>query len=253
VLKTDAATFNRKDVTTLLNEKFKIKHPAFPLKTGSLTNIQHPKSSIQYPVSSITARDAGLVHCLSCHLLIKPGGRNVRVRCPRCGASIEFRKLASIERTWALLITSLIFLFPANLLPIMNVTYLGEKTPNTILDGIEQFIHSGDYFIALIIFFASILVPVFKIAGIMLIMISVQKKWKTWLRHRTLMFRVIKFIGRWSMLDIFVIAILVALVNLGTLTTITPAPAASYFAAVVVFTMLAANTFDARLIWEEPL
>jgi paraquat-inducible protein A len=229
MLKTGAARFNRKDVSTLLNEEFKIENPA----------------------STITAREAGLIHCLSCHLLIKPGVRNVRVPCPRCGASLEFRKLASIERTWALLITSLIFLFPANLLPIMNVTYLGDKTPNTILDGIEQFIQAGDYFIALIIFFASILVPVSKVVGIMLIMISVQKKWKTWLRHRTLMFRMIKFIGRWSMLDVFVIAILVALVNLGTLTTITPAPAASYFAAVVVFTMLAANTFDTRLIWEE--
>ena len=87
--------------------------------------------------------------------------------------------------------------------------------------------------------------------GIMLIMISIQKKWKTWLRHKTLMFRVIKFIGRWSMLDIFVIAIMVALVNLGTLTSIVPAPAATYFAAVVVLTMLAANTFDTRLIWED--
>ena len=174
------------------------------------------------------------------------------MRCPRCNARLHIRKPNSLTRTWALLISSLIFLFPANLLPIMNVTYLGEKEPNTIMEGIEQFIQSGDYFIAMIIFFASILVPVFKIVGIMLIMISIQKKWKTWLRHRTLMFRIISFIGRWSMLDIFVIAIIVALVNLGTLTYITPAPAATYFAAVVVLTMLAANTFDPRLIWEEP-
>jgi len=194
-----------------------------------------------------------LISCLNCRLLTDPGDRKERAACPRCGASLEPRKFHSMERTWALLMTSLIFLFPANLLPIMNVTYLGEKTPNTILDGIQQFIRSGDYFIALIIFFASILVPVFKIVGILLIMISVRKNWKTWLRHRTLMFRIIRFIGRWSMLDIFVIAILAALVNLGTLTTITPAPAASYFAAVVVFTMLAAETFDTRLIWEEPL
>lgn len=194
-----------------------------------------------------------MISCLNCRLLTDPGDRKERAACPRCGASLEPRKFHSMERTWALLMTSLIFLFPANLLPIMNVTYLGEKTPNTILDGIQQFIRSGDYFIALIIFFASILVPVFKIVGILLIMISVRKNWKTWLRHRTLMFRIIRFIGRWSMLDIFVIAILAALVNLGTLTTITPAPAASYFAAVVVFTMLAAETFDTRLIWEEPL
>jgi paraquat-inducible protein A len=119
------------------------------------------------------------------------------------------------------------------------------------MDGIEHFIQSGSYFIALLIFFASILVPVFKVMGIMLIMISIQKKWKTRLRHKTLMFRFIKFIGRWSMLDIFVIAIMVALVNLGTLTAIVPAPAATYFATVVVLTILAANTFDTRLIWED--
>ncbi len=213
----------------------------------------YPVSSIQHPVSILTAREAGLIHCLSCHLLVRAGNGDSGMHCPRCGEPLHSRKSNSLARTWALLISSLIFLFPANLLPIMNVTYLGQKEPNTIIDGIEQFIQSGEYFIAIVIFFASILVPVFKVAGIMLIMISIQKKWKTWLRHRTLMFRIISFIGRWSMLDIFVIAIVVALVNLGTLSSITPAPAASYFAAVVVFTMLAANTFDARLIWEEPL
>lgn len=173
------------------------------------------------------------------------------MRCPRCGARLHFRKPNSITRTWALLISSLILLFPANLLPILTVTYLGDKQPNTIIEGIEHFIQSGTYFIAMIIFFASILVPLFKVVGIMLILTSIQRRWKTWLRHRTLMFRIIKFIGRWSMLDIFVIAIMVALVNLGTLTSITPAPAATYFAAVVVLTMLASNTFDTRLIWED--
>ena len=199
----------------------------------------------------LTAQDAGLIHCLDCHLLTEKRHGIIELRCPRCGARLHSRKSTSLSRTWALLISSLILLFPANLLPIMTVTYLGEKQPNTIMEGIEHFIRSGSYFIALLIFFASILVPVFKVVGIMLIMISIQKKWKTWLRHKTLMFRVIKFIGRWSMLDIFVIAIMVALVNLGTLTSIVPAPAATYFAAVVVLTMLAANTFDTRLIWED--
>ena len=217
-----------------------------------MSSLLNPKSKIQNPKSWVTARQAGLVHCLDCHLLRTMKDDGLVMRCPRCGARLHYRKSDSLTRTWALLISSLIFLFPANLLPIMFVTYLGQKEPNTIIEGIEQFIHSGDYFIALIIFFASILVPVFKVVGIMLIMISIQKKWNTWLKHRALMFRIIKFIGRWSMLDIFVIAIVVALVNLGTLSSITPAPAASYFAAVVVLTMLAASTFDARLIWEEP-
>ena len=198
----------------------------------------------------LTAREAGLVNCLDCHLLTTERDGGLQMRCQHCGARLHLRKSNGMARTWALLITSLILLFPANLLPIMTVTYLGEKEPNTIIEGIEHFIQSGDYFIAMIIFFASILVPIFKVVGIMLIMISIQKRWKTWLRHRTLMFRVIKFIGRWSMLDIFVIAVMVALVNLGTLTSITPAPAATYFAAVVISTILASNTFDTRLIWE---
>ncbi len=199
----------------------------------------------------LTAREAGLTHCLECRLLTAKRHGVVETHCPRCGARLDSRKPASLTRTWALLISSLIFLFPANLLPIMTVTYLGERQPNTIMEGIEQFIQSGSYFIALLIFFASILVPVFKVVGIMLIMISIQNKWKTWSRHKTLMFRIIKFIGRWSMLDIFVMAIMVALVNLGMLSSIAPAPAATYFAAVVVLTMLAANTFDTRLIWED--
>lgn len=199
----------------------------------------------------LTVRGAGLIQCMECHLLTAKRHGIRETNCPRCGAKLQFRKTTSLSRTWALLITSLILFFPANLLPIMNVTYLGEKQPNTILDGIEHFIQSGSYFIGLLILFASILVPVFKVAGIILIMISIQRKWESWLRHKTLMFRIIKFVGRWSMLDIFVIAILVALVNLGTLTTIVPAPAATYFAAVVVLTMLAANTFDTRLIWED--
>jgi len=198
----------------------------------------------------LTAGEAGLLNCLDCHLLTTKGDGALQMHCPRCGARLHLRKTNGMARTWALLITSLILLFPANLLPIMTVTYLGEKEPNTIIEGIEHFMQSGEYFIAIIIFFASILVPIFKVVGIMLIMISIQKRWQTWLKHRTLMFRVIKFIGRWSMLDIFVIAVMVALVNLGTLTTITPAPAATYFAAVVISTMLASNTFDTRIIWE---
>lgn len=199
----------------------------------------------------LTALASGLIQCPDCHFLTKKRDRASKTRCPRCNAKFCFATSASLTRTWALLISSLILLFPANLLPIMTVTYLGDKEPNTIMDGIEHFMQSGSYFIALLIFVASILVPVFKITGMILIMISIRKKWKTWLRHKTLMFRIIKFIGRWSMLDIFVIAIMVALVNLGTLTTIVPAPAATYFAGVVVLTMVAANTFDSRLIWED--
>jgi len=201
--------------------------------------------------TAITARQAGFVLCQKCHLLCDQTMVLTDHHCPRCGARLRQRKFESLARTWALLITSLILLFPANLLPIMTVTYLGEKEPNTILQGVEYFIQSGTYVIAFLIFFASILVPVFKVAGIMMVLLSIQRNWKGWLRHKTLMFRMIRFIGRWSMLDIFVIALMVAIVEFGTLNSIHAAPAATYFAGVVVFTMLAANTFDTRLIWEE--
>ncbi len=200
---------------------------------------------------AITARQAGFVLCQKCRLLSAQKALSNKRHCPRCGMRLHLRKPESLARTWALLITSLILLFPANLLPIMTVTYLGENEPNTILQGVQYFIESGTYVIAFLIFFASILVPVFKVAGIMLVLLSIQRNWKGWLRHKTLMFRMIRFIGRWSMLDIFVIALMVAIVEFGTLNSIHAAPAATYFAGVVVFTMLAANTFDTRLIWEE--
>lgn len=200
-----------------------------------------------------SARDAGLMLCEKCRLLVPKNPALSNGRCPRCGAKLHFRKPDSVSRTWALLVCSVIFLFPANLLPIMTVTSFGDKETNNIMQGIEYFVHSGDYGIAFLIFFASILVPIFKILGIMLVLLSIQRKWKGWLRHKTLMFRVIRFIGRWSMLDIFVIALMVAIVEFGTFNTITAAPAATYFAAVVVLTMLAANTFDTRLIWEDSI
>ena len=200
---------------------------------------------------AMTARQAGFLLCRKCRLLSEQRALFNDHHCPRCGAGLGFPKPESLTRTWAFLITSLILIFPANLLPIMTVTYLGDKEPNTIMQGIEYFIQSGTYVIAFLIFFASILVPIFKVVCIMLVLLSIQRKWIGWLRHKTLMFRMIRFIGRWSMLDIFVIALMVAMVEFGTLNSIHAASAATYFAGVVVFTMLAANTFDTRLLWEE--
>ncbi len=204
-----------------------------------------------HEISPFTARRAGFVLCRECRMLTVQKETATKNHCPRCGARLHSRKPESLTRTWALLITSVIFLFPANFLPIMTVITLGDTAPNTIMEGIQFFIQSGDYLIAFLIFFASVLVPIFKVIGIMLVLLSIRRKWEGWLRHKTLMFRIIRFIGRWSMLDIFVIALMVAIVEFGTLNSIHAAPAATYFAAVVVCTMLAANTFDTRLIWED--
>jgi len=187
-----------------------------------------------------------------CGLLIQSENNNSALAfiCPRCNADVHFRKPQSIPATWALLITAAIFFIPANVLPIMRVDFLGSSEYSTILDGILYFFHEKEYGIGLIIFIASVLVPLFKMVGLTIILLSIKFKWRRGLRHKTAMFRFIVFVGRWSMLDIFVIALMATLVNFGNFTTTLAAPAASYFAAVVVCTMFAAHTFDSRILWD---
>jgi len=197
-----------------------------------------------------TGKDAGLMLCHDCHAVVEPSLGKTSVYCPRCLASVHPRKPESLSYTWALVLTSFMLLFPANLLPIMRVDYLGSPDYSTIMDGIIYFFKEGSYGIGAIILTASVLVPVFKIVGIIMILLSIHFKWQTWLGHKTLMFRFIKFIGRWSMLDIFVIALLTVLVQFGFFSTIQAASAAPYFLGVVISTMLAAEKFDTRLIWD---
>lgn len=199
-----------------------------------------------------TAMAAGFMRCHDCGKLVRaesPPDNGVLV-CPRCEASIHYRNTNAIPRTWALIITAAILLFPANLLPIMRVDFMGSQEYSTIMDGILYFFHSEEYGIGLIIFIASVLVPLFKIIGMVLILLSIRFKWKTWLRHKTVMFRFIQFVGRWSMLDIFVIALMSALVDFGTFTSTQAGPGATYFTAVVICSMFAAITFDPRLLWD---
>lgn len=203
-------------------------------------------------LSEQTAMEAGFMRCHDCGKLVTAGtAPNTGVLvCPRCDAAIHYRNVNAVPRTWALIVTAAILLFPANLLPIMRVDFLGSQEYSTIMDGILYFFHSGDYSIGLIIFIASVLVPLFKIIGMVLILLSIRFKWKNWLRHKTVMFRFIQFVGRWSMLDIFVIALMSALVDFGTLTSTQAGPAATYFTAVVICSMFAAMTFDPRLLWD---
>jgi paraquat-inducible protein A len=204
------------------------------------------------PQNRQTAMDAGFISCHDCGKLVDAGetSHDAKLACPRCHADIHFRKPNSIGRTWALIITAAILFIPANLLPIMRVDFLGSQSFSTIMDGIIYFFHEEEYGIGLIIFIASILVPLFKMIGLTIILLSIRFKWKSWLKHKTAMFHFIEFIGRWSMLDIFVIALMSALVNFGGITSTHAAPAATYFTAVVVTTMVAALTFDSRLLWD---
>ncbi|AZD31818.1 paraquat-inducible protein A [Pseudomonas chlororaphis] len=196
------------------------------------------------------AIDAGILVCNECHELNRQEPDTDEQICTRCGALVHARRPNSIMRTWALLITAAILYIPANVLPIMTVTSLGQGDPSTIMSGVIVLVQHGMIPIAAVVFIASILVPTFKLVGIALLLFSVQRHQPLSARQRILMYRFIEFIGRWSMLDIFVIAILVAVVNFGRLASIEANLGAVAFASVVILTMLAAVTFDPRLIWD---
>ena len=202
----------------------------------------------------LSAKSAGLTQCQVCHkrlrwLVPRP---DVKQRCPRCGAGIRQRHHGSISLSWALTITALILLIPANLLPIMTVSQFGEGEPSTIIGGVVMLLHHGMIPIATLVFIASFAVPFLKISGIIVLLLSVQFNWQMSRRQRTLMYRMVEYIGKWSMLDIFVIAITAKLVAMGKIASIEGDVAAVYFGLAVVFTMLAAILFDQRLIWDAP-
>lgn len=202
----------------------------------------------------LNAKSAGLTQCPICHKLMRwqahrPDSRQV---CPRCGAGIRQRHYGSISQSWALTLTALILLIPANLLPIMTVIQFGEGEPSTIMGGVVLLLHHGMIPIALIVFIASFAVPFLKISGIIVLLLSVQFKWRISRRQRTMMYRMVEYIGKWSMLDIFVITITAKLVAMGKVASIQGNAAAIYFGLAVMMTMLAAMVFDQRLIWDTP-
>ncbi len=195
-----------------------------------------------------TARDAGLAVCHDCGQLVRLSAEHYH--CPRCHAVVHLRTPNSIARSWALLIAAAICYIPANVLPVTVVDAVGQVQGDTIMSGVLYFLHHGDWPLALVIFTASIAVPMSKIAMLMYLLVSVQRRsvWRP--ADRTRVYRIVELIGRWSMLDMFVVTILVALVQLGFFATMQAGAGAPYFGAVVVLTMLAAQQFDPRLIWD---
>lgn len=208
--------------------------------------------STPFAAGSVTAQEAGLVRCHDCGKVVQQVQTEADeiALCPRCRAVLHSRKPGSVRTTWALVICSVVLFVPANVLPIMRVDFLGSPDYSTIMGGILYFFNDGDYLIGIIILIASILVPLFKVVGILLMLLSIQFRWSGWLKHKAKMFRFVEFIGRWSFLDIFVIAILASMVQFGFLSTIGANPAARYFTAVVILTMFAAISFDPRILWD---
>lgn len=188
--------------------------------------------------------------CHACGLLSRRPSDSRTVRCPRCGARLHARKPDSIIRTWAYLIAAGIMYAPANLLPIMETSSLFGTQSDTIMSGVVYLWVSGSWPLALVVFIASIVVPLLKLMALTILVISVQRRSKWRPLQRARLYRLVEGVGRWSMLDVYVVTILVALVHIQTIATISAGPGAIAFSAVVVMTMLAAKSFDPRLIWD---
>lgn len=201
-------------------------------------------------MSTPTAAALGLLSCHACGQLSRGDAGSGEQHCPRCHAHLHARKPNSISRTWALLIASAIVYIPANTLPMMHTSSLFGAQSDTIMSGVVYFWKSGSWYLALVIFVASIMVPMLKMIALALLLVSVQRRWKWRLDQRARLYRLVEIIGRWSMLDVYVVAVIVALVQLKALATIQPGPGAIAFGAVVVLTILAAMTFDPRLLWD---
>jgi paraquat-inducible protein A len=198
----------------------------------------------------VTAAEQGLYSCHVCGLLSKSHQTNLSGFCPRCGTRLHLRKNDSMIRCWAFLISAYILYIPANLLTIMETGSLFKHRKDTIMSGVVHLWQTGFEGIAAIVFIASIMVPLFKLFVLTLLLVSVQRR-STWLiRQRTWLYRVVELVGRWSMLDIYVVTILAAVVQIQSLATVTTGPGAIAFGAVVVLTMFSALYFDPRLIWD---
>jgi paraquat-inducible protein A len=212
---------------------------------NTVEHVEVTSSAQQYPEH--TAARAGLASCRTCHLV---SDINIKF-CPRCYDTLYLRSPNSIQRTLALVITSILFFIPANIYPIMTTTLLNEKTSSTILSGVILFVEEGSYFVALVIFTASILIPIAKILIILWLCYATSRQSVLSKPELTRLYRATEFIGKWSMIDIFVVAILVALVHVTGIMMVEPGFAARTFAAVVILTMLAARQFDVRLMWDK--
>ena len=194
----------------------------------------------------VTALEAGLIACRFCGR-VHPVGLD---HCDRCGGVLNSRDPAGLQKVWALLIAGMIAFIPANIFPMLRTKTLLEESESTIIGGVVELLGHQNYGIAAVVFVASIVIPIGKFLAIMYLAISVRRRSVLNMHQRHKLYDVVEFIGRWSMIDVFVVAILSSLVQLNSLATINPGIAAVSFALSVIFTMLAAQSFDSRLIWD---
>jgi len=198
----------------------------------------------------LTGAAAKIVLCKVCGLLSRPSGPSMPGRCPRCGDPAVLRQRDPIQRTWALVIAAAICYLPANVLPVMTTQTLRSVVPTTIIGGVVRLYADGSWVLALIVLVASVMIPLVKLVALAYLLITVQLRSDRYGRERVRLHRMLKVIGRWSMLDVFVATFSVALVQLRPYMTVVPGSGVLFFTAVVILTIFAADTFDPRLIWD---
>jgi paraquat-inducible protein A len=197
-------------------------------------------------VPVLTAREAGVLGCRHCGRVSEAG----TAICPRCGFTLHSRRPDSLQKVWAWLFAGLVCYIPANLYPMLETRFLGSTTGSTIVGGVVDLAHHGAYFVAAVVFIASVMIPVGKFLVLGYLAWSIQNRVALSRHRRTQLYEAVEFIGRWSMIDVFVVAILAALVNLGIVMGFTPGAAAFFFALSVAFTMISALSLDPRLLWD---
>lgn len=214
---------------------------------------QAPANAAARPVDdaplAASAASRGMTGCHICGLVqrVTPGQP---ARCPRCDAHVHVRKPDSLSRSWALLLAAYVLYIPANLLPMMVTSTIFGVQEDTIMSGVVLFWTSGSWMLATIVFTASILVPLLKLFAMTYLLLTVGRRSVAEPESRTRLYRIVELIGRWSMLDVFVVALVVALVQIRSLASITAGAGTTAFGAVVVLTLLASRCFDSRLIWD---
>ena len=198
----------------------------------------------------VSAAHSGLVSCTACHLLsrsvtpVEPG------HCPRCGAALEARRSGSIQKTWALIIAAAVCYVPANVLPMLESHALGSSESVSVIGGIEYLHNTGSWLLALVVLIASVMIPIAKLLALAYLLVTAQASSARNQRERIRLYRFVDVIGRWSMLDVFVDSFMAAVAQLPPFLWIDPGPGLAFFLSVVVLTMLAARSFDTRLIWD---
>ena len=217
----------------------------------NLDDLWHDFYPEQKPV---TKSDKPLELCTACDYTFLKEDQEYdhrhRAICPRCASLIEIPESVKLQRVWATLVAGIIMLFPANLLPISGVYLTGSLSQDTLMSGVMSFISMGSYFVAFVVFFASIFVPVSKILIMLYLLASVHFKWRHSIKWQMRLLHIVHFVGRWSMLDLFVLALMMSLVTRGQIINFTVGPAAFYFGAAVFLTMISTSQFDSRLIWK---